>query len=179
MCHASTIEAPYVAAIAECLLLADTLRHIFEVSSMLLDHPFHRSFYLMQVDAGKLKAYYVDAYAAVRKWAPDCFFVVSPRNWEQDGGAWQNFMAGPQFTKVLQDVHRCECTVGSAVQLETHLPRVRGQEDVGAVTAERSQCGLGHRLGESTEATICISRTLFRGPLASVRAFSTSRSDMS
>ncbi len=62
----------------------------------------------MQVDAGKLKAYYMDAYAAVRKSAPDCFFVVSPRNWEQDGGAWQNFMAGPEFTKVLQDVHRCE-----------------------------------------------------------------------
>ena len=68
-----------------------------------------------QVDAGKLQAYYKDAYAAVRKWAPDCFFVVSPRNWEQDGGAWQNFMVGPTFTKVLQDVHRCELSADSAV----------------------------------------------------------------
>ena len=49
----------------------------------------------------------MDAYAAVRKWAPDCFFVVSPRNWEQDGAEWQNFMTGGSFTKVLQDLHKC------------------------------------------------------------------------
>ena len=58
------------------------------------------------MDAGKLRAYYEDAYAAIREHAPDCFVAISPRNWEQDGAEWQTYMAAAPYTKVLQDLHR-------------------------------------------------------------------------
>jgi len=63
------------------------------------------------VDAGKLRAYYEDAYAAIREHAPDCFVVISPRNWEQDGAEWQNYMTAAPYTKVLQDLHRYICVL--------------------------------------------------------------------
>ena len=58
------------------------------------------------MDAGKLRAYYEDAYTVIRKHAPDCFVAISPRNWEQDGAAWQRFSDGSNFTNMLQDLHR-------------------------------------------------------------------------
>ena len=53
-----------------------------------------------------LQSYYDAAYAAVRKYAPDCFVTISPREWEQDGAEWQFFMAAPPYKKVIQDLHR-------------------------------------------------------------------------
>jgi len=57
-------------------------------------------------NVGMLQSYYYAAYAAVRKYAPDCFVAISPREWEQDGAEWQFFMAGPPYKKVIQDLHR-------------------------------------------------------------------------
>ncbi len=57
-------------------------------------------------NVGMLQSYYYAAYAAVRKYAPNCFVAVSPREWEQDGAEWQFFMAAPPYTKVIQDLHR-------------------------------------------------------------------------
>ena len=76
------------------------------LSSNTCDQPRWRC----QVDAGKLRAYYEDAYAAIRAHAPACFVAISPRNWEQDGFEWQTYMAAPPYTKVLQDLHRCAST---------------------------------------------------------------------
>ena len=106
------------------------------------------------MDAGKLQAYYMDVYAAVRKWAPDCFFVVSPRNWEQDGGEWQNFMAGPTFTKVLQDVHRCDDTADPAMLMNSLLP-CRRAKGIKAVKANRTHAT------DAPKCPICISDNLF------------------
>ena len=65
-----------------------------------------RSASLSQVnDIGMLQSYYYAAYNAVRKHS-DCFVAISPREWEQDGAAWQFFMTKPPYTKVIQDLHR-------------------------------------------------------------------------
>ncbi len=53
-----------------------------------------------------LGLYYKTTYAAVRAACPDCFVAISPLLWQQDGGAWQTFMAAPPYTRVLQDLHR-------------------------------------------------------------------------
>ncbi len=78
------------------------------------------------MDAGKLRAYYEDAYAAIREHAPECFVVISPRNWEQDGAEWQNYMAAASYTKVLQDLHRCAlcCSVRLSADTIALWPRV-------------------------------------------------------
>ena len=52
-----------------------------------------------------LQNYYYAAYDAVRKYSSDCFVAISPREWEQDGAAWQMFMASPPYRNVLQDLH--------------------------------------------------------------------------
>ena len=61
---------------------------------------------VMQVNRGPLEAYYKAAYAAIRKYSSDCFVVIAPRVYEQDGSAWQHFMTGSGYRNVLQDLHR-------------------------------------------------------------------------
>ena len=58
-------------------------------------------------NVGALGLYYKTAYAAVRAACPECFVAISPLLWQQDGGAWQGFMAAAPYTRVLQDLHRC------------------------------------------------------------------------
>lgn len=62
---------------------------------------------VVQVNSGPLQAYYMAAYAAVRKHSSSCFVAIAPRVYEQDGFEWQHFMTGPGYTNVLQDLHRC------------------------------------------------------------------------
>jgi hypothetical protein len=76
------------------------------------------------VDAGKLRAYYEDAYVAIRAAAPDCFIAISPRNWEQDGAEWQDFMAAAPYTKVLQDLHKCVSREVALRSRPTHALRL-------------------------------------------------------
>ena len=61
----------------------------------------------MQVaNVGALALYYKTTYAAVRAACPECFVAISPLLWQQDGGAWQTFMAASPYFRVLQDLHR-------------------------------------------------------------------------
>jgi hypothetical protein len=63
-------------------------------------------------NVGALGLYYETAYAAVRAASPHCFVAISPLLWQQDGGAWQTFMAAPPYTRVLQDLHRRAAGLG-------------------------------------------------------------------
>ena len=87
-----------------------------------------------------LQSYYYAAYAAVRKYAPNCFVAISPREWEQDGAAWQFFMAGPPYTKVIQDLHRhavTSCVVVSKSDLNPAKPAAGRAVTPGKATAQR------------------------------------------
>ena len=49
--------------------------------------------------------------------------VVQGRTWEMDAGtAWQKFMTGPQYTRVVQDLHKCASSGLRAFFLLQHLP---------------------------------------------------------
>ena len=52
-----------------------------------------------------LQNYYYQAYATVRQYS-DCFVALCPPENQVDGSEFQSFMAGSQYTKVIQDVHR-------------------------------------------------------------------------
>ena len=58
-------------------------------------------------DTAALQNYYRAGYAIIRQYCPDCFVIINPREFELTGAQWQNFMAAPPYTKVLQDLHRC------------------------------------------------------------------------
>jgi len=61
------------------------------------------------VNADKLKQYYITAYDAIRSTGNDCILVTSPILWEQNPGTgnnWENFMREPQYTNVWMDWHK-------------------------------------------------------------------------
>ena len=60
----------------------------------------------LQVLNDTLAAYFLAGYAAVRAECPHCIVTITPPQWQQDGGAWRHFMAGPGYTNVFQDLHR-------------------------------------------------------------------------
>ena len=62
---------------------------------------------LTQVHSDTLASYFLDGYAAVRAACPQCFVTICAPSWEQGGTAFQNFMTGPGYTNVFQDLHRC------------------------------------------------------------------------
>ena len=53
-----------------------------------------------------LQSYYMQAYATVRKYS-NCIVALCPPESQSDGSAFQFFMAGAPYTKVIQDVHKC------------------------------------------------------------------------
>ncbi len=73
-------------------------------------------------DTAALQNYYRAGYAIIRQYCPDCYVVINPREFELTGAQWQNFMAAPPYTKVLQDLHRC-VRVAPRHALNKRLPR--------------------------------------------------------
>ncbi len=57
-----------------------------------------------------LQNYYMQAYATVRKYS-SCIIALCPPESQGDGSAFQFFMAGAPYTKVIQDVHKCASAV--------------------------------------------------------------------
>ena len=64
-------------------------------------------------NTGLLQQYYKAGYAIVRQYCSACFVIISPREFELSGAAWQPFMAASPYYKVLQDIHRRAVLRGS------------------------------------------------------------------
>ena len=74
-----------------------------------------------------LQNYYMQAYATVRKYS-SCIVALCPPESQSDGSAFQFFMAGGPYTKVIQDVHKCAfriLAVGSSCFPSQHPDRQR------------------------------------------------------
>ena len=54
-----------------------------------------------------LQQYYITGYSIIRQYCTQCYVIISPREFELSGSAWQPFMSGSAYYKVLQDLHRC------------------------------------------------------------------------
>ena len=81
-------------------------------------------------DTVALQNYYRAGYAIVRQYCVECYVIINPREFELTGKAWQFFMSGAGYTKVLQDLHRRAWAAETALSSVTDqclalLPRRR------------------------------------------------------
>ncbi|PRP84628.1 hypothetical protein PROFUN_07878 [Planoprotostelium fungivorum] len=60
-----------------------------------------------KVDTGKLKQYYLNAYARIRKYSKDSIIIINPliTNQNTDQPEWTEFMNAPQYTNVWMSMH--------------------------------------------------------------------------
>jgi len=110
-----------------------------------------------------LKSYYMQAYSTVRKYS-NCFVALCPPESQNDGSAFQSFMAAAPYTKVIQDVHRCGCAdtrvLRAAVREQQHVTQIAGLMLAVFVDFAPSQakCSAKLHFPESTKTGIHASR---------------------